>query len=586
MFRLILSVSLALALSHAAEGQINFPSSKGTNSVVTILSDGLSEPNSMASQILGEISVALDKESDLRVLSVNGYGGPVNIRDLLQLRGADLAIVNNDVLAYLDLAKALPEARRKIRLIAPLFNQDVFLLGRQNIKSIDDLRGRKVGVQASHPSRAVTAKTIFGLLKINVDFVELDDRELAKRASGDLDAILLFDRDLGGSKSLGIAPGSYRLLSIPTAGPLAQVYLPRKLGKTSIAGFSSGEAFETVQVSTVLAAFDWSAKQGRYPDVVSFVQKFFALLPQMRAANPASPFSRTEVKTALPGWERFGPAEAPIASARPLSAQEARAPQPAPGNEPAVPLRLLVVARPPLTDAQRPDGGVTLKILADALEAAGTPISIQWVDGEKTLLDGLLTSKTGDAGLFWQTPNCDAPRDQSASEATLCDRAIVSEPLMQVVIGVFTRLDTALDPDAAGASEDRVLCLPEGQPVPNGVLDSIPWLKSATIKMFRPKTLVDCLAALDRHEADALISVEPEARFVIEKLKLSQSLQISQRPGATTGLHVVVAKDNPLQAKIIQNINDALAKFRSSDRYAAVMASHLADLTGSSVKAP
>ncbi len=585
----ILVFGLSLGLAEKAPAQIQFPLSKAANSIVTILSDGISEPNSTASQILSEIAVTLDKQSDLRVLSVSGYGGAVNVRDLLQLRGADLAIVNNDVLAYLDLAKTLPEARKKIRLVAPLFHQSVFLFGRQNIKSIDDLKGRKIGISSSHPSRGLTARTIFGLLKINVELVEVDDKELAKRTGTDLDGILCFEKDLRDLKTLGVVPATHHLVSLPTKGPLAQVYLPKKPEKTQVAGFSSDQALETVQVSTLLAAFDWSPKQGRYRDVTGFVEKFFALLPQVRARNPNSPLRRIDVKTELPGWQRFGPAEAFVAAAAPLPPQESKStPAPLPADEPSSSdsLRLLVVARPPLTNAQREDGGVVLKLFADALEASGTRASVQWADGERALLDSLLSSKTADVGLFWQTPNCDEPRDQTASEAALCDRTVLSDPLMQVVIGVFTRLDAPLDPKGSEDTQVRTLCIPESQPIPNQALDSIPWTKAATVKTLRRKTLIDCLAAIDTRDADALISIEPEGRFVIEKLKLSQSLQISQRPGITTGLHAVVAKDNPNQAQLIRTINEAIAKFRLSDRYAAVMTSHLADLTGAVIKTP
>jgi hypothetical protein len=339
----------------------------------------------------------------------------------------------------------------------------------------------------------------------------------------------------------------------------------------------------------LLAAFDWSPKQGRYRDVTGFVEKFFALLPQVRARNPNSPLRRIDVKTELPGWQRFGPAEAFVAAAASLPPQESKStPAPLPADEPSSSdsMRLLVVARPPLTNAQREDGGVVLKLFADALEASGTRASVQWDDGERALLDSLLSSKTADVGLFWQTPNCDEPRDQTASEAALCDRTVLSDPLMQVVIGVFTRLDAPLDPKGSEDTQVRTLCIPESQPIPNQALDSIPWTKAATVKTLRRKTLIDCLAAIDTRDADALISIEPEGRFVIEKLKLSQSLQISQRPGVTTGLHAVVAKDNPNQAQLIRTINEAIAKFRLSDRYAAVMTSHLADLTGAVIKTP
>ena len=372
MRSLIFFIGVSLWLTQAAFSQVSLPTPKAAPHLVTILSDGTSDPNGAASQVLSEIAITLDKESGLRVLSMSGYGGAMNARDLLQLRGADLAVVNHDVLAYLDLSPALPEARRKIRLIAPLFHQRVLLFARQNVKTIEELKGRKVGVSSARTSRGVTAKTVFGSLKINVEFVELDNKDFAKRA--DLDAILLFENDLPDLKALGFSPGAYHLLSIPaSSGPLTKVYLPVNLGKAPISGLSSGQGIETIQVSTVLAAFDWSPKQGRYADVVSFVEKFFGLLPKMRKAYPNSPLARIDVRTTPPGWQRFGPAQTLAASAPGATAKEAlQAPfwnaEALPAKEP---LRLLALSHPPLTDAQQGDGGVALKLLTGALEFGG-----------------------------------------------------------------------------------------------------------------------------------------------------------------------------------------------------------------------
>src|SRR3974377_1465643 len=92
---------------------------------VTILSDALSDPDSEASQIVKDLSILLDPEGGLRSPIGNDYGGPTNIRDLLQLRGADFAVVNNDTLAYLGLVNALLEAPKKVRMLTPLVNQRV-----------------------------------------------------------------------------------------------------------------------------------------------------------------------------------------------------------------------------------------------------------------------------------------------------------------------------------------------------------------------------------------------------------------------------------------------------------------------------
>jgi len=584
---LIFFVSFSLWLTQAAFPQANPLTPKAAARPVTaphsvtILSDGTSDPNGAASQVLSEIAITLDKESNLRVLSMSGYGGATNARDLLQLRGADLSVVNHDVLAYLDLSQTLPEARRKIRLIAPLFHQRVLLFARQNVKTIEELKGRKVGISSERTSRGVTAKTVFGSLKMNVEFVELDNKDFANRA--DLDAILIFENDLPDLKALGISPRTYHLLSIPASnGPLTKVYLPVNLGKEPVLGFNSDQAIETIQVSTVLAAFDWGPKQGRYADVVSFVEKFFALLPKMRKAYPNSPVARIDIKTMPPGWQRFAPAQTFTASTPGATGKEAsQAPlwnaEALPAKEP---LRLLALSHPPLTDAQQADGGVALKLLTEALESTNVGVSVQWADGEKSFLEGLLSNKA-DAGIFWQSLNCDAPGEQSASGAVVCDRTAFSEPVMLAVLGVFTRLDAQL----STPSSLRTLCIPESQPISEGTLDSIPWLKGAQVKMLRMKTVIDCIAALDRHEAEALIALEPEGRFVIEKLKL-QSLQLSQRIETPMGLHVLVEKANPRQAILLQTINEALSKFRASSGYSQVIASHISDLTGSTARMP
>ena len=258
--------------------------------------------------------------------------------------------------------------------------------------------------------------------------------------------------------------------------------------------------------------------------------------------------------------------------------------------------RIVAVARPPLTNAQEKDGGVALKILTGALKAAGVPVSLQWAYSERALLDNL-TSKTADVGLFWHTPNCVRPK--SVMEAELCDDDALTDPLMQAVIAVVTRPDMPLDPGGPNAAaQTPTLCVPESQTIPDEAVAAIPWIKAASVKTsgpktkaasvktLRPKTPVDCLAAVGRHEADALIAVEPEARLTLEKLKLSQFFRISQVPGITSGVHAVVSNDNPRQTQFLQTINEALAKFKSSGAYAAMMAPPPTKLTGASVKQP
>ena len=319
---LLFVFGVCLLLGQHAAAQIALPPAKRAAATVTVLSDGLSEPDSQASQILGRLSVLLDNDGELRALVINGYGGPRNIRDLLQLRGVDFAVVNSDALAYPDTAKAIPEARKRVRLVAPLFHQRVLLFAKKNIAAIDDLKGRKVGVLSNRPSRGVTAKTIFAALKIDAQLAGIDEKEFAKKAAGDLDAVLLFEQDAPRLKALGLSPGTFHLLAIPAPGPLARIYLPGKVGKAAAGDWSVNGDTETVQVTAILAAFDWGTNQGRYATSAQFAAKFFELLPKLRALDPKSPLVRTSAGKGLPGWQRFGPAEAPATAAAPPPAGE------------------------------------------------------------------------------------------------------------------------------------------------------------------------------------------------------------------------------------------------------------------------
>jgi hypothetical protein len=80
---------------------------------VTILTDGVAEPNGLATLA---INAAI---RDLKVQIQNspaccgscGRAAVANVRDLLHLKGVDLAILNSDVLAFLQQTGKFPKLR-------------------------------------------------------------------------------------------------------------------------------------------------------------------------------------------------------------------------------------------------------------------------------------------------------------------------------------------------------------------------------------------------------------------------------------------------------------------------------------------
>jgi ABC-type amino acid transport substrate-binding protein len=585
----ILAAGLSAWLLSPASAQGPLDPGKPESRLVTVLSDGLSEPAGAANKVLNELSIVLDKESDVRLLAVAGYGGISNVRDLLLLRGTDFAVLNSDILSYPDTATLYSAARRKIRLVAPLVHQRVLLFAKRGINGLDELSGRKIGVPAKLASRQITAKTILALLNIKAKVLETGGKNQAKQPQH-LDAVLIYERDLPKLQALGVTSATHHLLPIPaSSGPLAGTYVSRKLSGDSLPGYDAG-GLETVQVSALLAAFDWSPKQGRYQDAITLADRVYTIAPKFRHHYPASPFSRINLRKPVPGWKYFGPAGvlAKAAPAMPVKEEALLLAREAPVRaSQSNALKIVAANRPPLLTPEDKDGGIVMKILTSALSTAGVPISVQWAGSDKAALDELIASKKADIGIFFEAPHCDAPANQSALEAEVCDQLVLTDPLLQAVIAVFAPLDMPLDPRSAGVfPHSQTLCVPYNQTVPAGTLREIPWVKKNAVKIMRPKSLVNCLVALQQHEAGGLIAIEPEVRYAIEKLALAKSFQIAQRPGSTAGLHAAIAKGNPRQAELIKTINEALVKFKASSGYSQVIAAHLADLTGGQAKQP
>src|SRR5262249_33518421 len=122
---------LALATPAAAEQRQKAPARTGT---VTILTDGIAEPNSSATRAVNELAKEV---GNVRVLPIAGHGAVGNVRDLLGLRGVDLAVLNSDIFQFLDQTHQYPKARSQIRYVTPIHNQKVYLLAREEFKTID-----------------------------------------------------------------------------------------------------------------------------------------------------------------------------------------------------------------------------------------------------------------------------------------------------------------------------------------------------------------------------------------------------------------------------------------------------------------
>jgi hypothetical protein len=571
---------------------------------VTILTDGLADANSRATQAINELAELPKGIGNIRVLPIAGHGAVENVRDLLYLRGVDLAILNSDVLKFLERTRQLPHAADRVRYVTHLFDQTVYLLVRKDLAAIEDLRGRKVLVLSKGGASHTTATTLFGLLKIDVvletpgSSAHLEDESVEKS-----DGVLLLGGELARARLSARARQGLRVLPIAMTPALAGAYRPAVVEPQDVPGVPQADKVETVAVSTLLAVFNWTSSHGRLANVSRFVKGLLAALPGLREQNPGSVWRQADISAQLPGWSRHAAAlperwlgKAQIAELaaveRPRAALPPAAPEPssAVAAHPAA-VRVLAFGRAPFADEQMPDGGLIPALVGRSLGmtelggGVGSPIEMRWAK-EVPPIKVLLGDPSIDISLPWEGADCDRPNDLVQTSAVLCDQALFSDPILQVVVGLFTLSDS----DFKFASDEsifgRTICLTSSQDASALNGSGRNWLTEKRVTAVRQPTLLDCVSAVQRREADAFIANDLEARHLLDRLGLAGHFRMAERPLAIGSVRAIVSKAHPQAPHLLVALNSGLKRLKESDAYGAIVRSHLTRLWGSRTSMP
>lgn len=588
------------------------PAPKGS---ITIFTDGLAYPNGRISRALMELSVEIDKAAKLRLLPIMAYGGGENVRDLLRFRGADLAIMNNDVFAVPEIEKAYPEARRKLRYITRLDTQRVFLFARPGTTAIEQLAGKKVAVFGPENIAKLTASTLFRLLKVNANLVQMQEGG----AVADAEAVFLLEDDARRLLPKAAPADEFRLLAIPKNPAFATVYAPATIPPAEAGDYGGAGAIDTIAVDTILATFDWLPTHGRYPDVAAFIDSLFTSLPKLRRDHTASIWQETDPRLDVLGWRRHAyaetarkavpppapggeapplPAAAVVANVPPATIDNAPAVSTAPatgnaplaGSAPAAigspsagnPLRLSVVAYPPLTDQRAPGGGLIGELAIAAMQNVESPFNrnlvFQWEKDKVSQIKTVLSEKTAELAMPWEKPSCDNPQELGMEAAAFCDAGLASEPIFKVLVLFFMSNESDFSFTADETMIGRTICLPADRQLSSLSEKGREFLAQGKLTLVRPPSLIECLDIVQRGEADAVLTNELEGKLTIARLGLTQSFRMADRAVTAQDIHIILAKDTPGAEELLAALNKGIAKLKSDDSYFAIVAKHLAQL--------
>jgi len=265
-----------------------------------------------------EMAKVLDDRPNLRVLPMVTYGALGNIEDLLYLKGVDVTITSGDVLDEFVRNGTLANIKNRIRYICSFYINEVHIYARPEIKTLEDLAGKKVSFNTVGSAANLTGGIIFDRLHINAEKVFINNAvALEKMRSGEISAVVhVTGKPTDLFAKFKPEPG-FHFLPVPFVRSLQDYYVPTALTAQDYPNLiQPADSVETIGVPQVLAVYNWPAGSERYQRVARFVDYLFKRFDQFQHPPFHPKWHEINLASSLPGWTRFRPAEEKLAETR------------------------------------------------------------------------------------------------------------------------------------------------------------------------------------------------------------------------------------------------------------------------------
>ncbi len=266
----------------------------------------------------GENTEQLMKDRINSWMPIITRGVPANLDDLLYLRGVDIAVAQSDAFEYFRTNRKINNLNKRVNYILRFPIAEVQVIARPEIRSLEDLRGKRVDFGPPGTSTTLTTPLIFQRLGINVQEVKLPNpftpAAYQRIAKGEADAaVRVSQKPL--SHVAQIPPNSgLHLVSIPFNKVFADLYA---IGEFTHEDYPNlvpeGQRVDTLAVPFVLAAYNWPKDSDRYRKVERFVVKLFENWEKLRQPPFAAKWRDINLAATVPGWSRLPAAEEQLA---------------------------------------------------------------------------------------------------------------------------------------------------------------------------------------------------------------------------------------------------------------------------------
>jgi oligopeptide/dipeptide ABC transporter ATP-binding protein len=204
-------------------------------------------------RLAAEMARIADDGPNMLVLPVVTRGPTENVNALLYLKGIDLAMINSDSLD--EYKVELPDIRQHVTYMLNLFPSELHVFVRPEIKSLQDLAGKKVNFNTRGTAAAYSGPLMFSRLGINIIKTFIPHPvalQQMKNGEGDMAAVVFITSKPVDAFLRGKWEG-FKFLPVTYDNRFEDYYLPATLEATDYPGLiPQGERIATVSVPTVM----------------------------------------------------------------------------------------------------------------------------------------------------------------------------------------------------------------------------------------------------------------------------------------------------------------------------------------------
>jgi TRAP-type uncharacterized transport system substrate-binding protein len=185
------------------------------------------------------------------------------------------------------------------------------ILARNDVQSLEDLRGKKVNFGPAGTGASLTGTIVFQRLGINVNQVLIDQpTALQKLQSGEVDAIArVIPKPIDFFAKIPANSGLH-LVNIPFTKAFEDFYTLGEFTKQDYPNLvDNQDHIDTIAVPAVLAVFNWPKNSDRYARVQRFIEYLFNRWDTLQHPPYHPKWRDVNLAATVPGWTRFSVAE-------------------------------------------------------------------------------------------------------------------------------------------------------------------------------------------------------------------------------------------------------------------------------------